>query len=393
MSGPTYPSILQQPFAHAGIKNAISYASASPNASWYDGFPAITWQPYGSGGVPPAGQDFNGIFYSLSAVLVYANAGGQFLYDAAFASAIGYPLGAIIAANDFSCQFECLSAGTITDPNTFANVDGIHWCVVGGSAALAGNFKQGGGSANAIALSPLPAVSTLYSGMRFAFRPSATNTTAATLNVGTGAVAVVRNDGLAVSAGDLVTGNLYEVIYDAAIPAFMLVGTVASQQSNPTGVVVPFAGASVPTGWLLCDGTGYVATDYPALFALIGYTFGGSAGSFHVPNLQNQFPIGASGTHALASTGGSSTIVANHTHFVANIDTTSWPPSGPYSTLTDTPSNSMIDWVQGASHVEAYQLVGSATVPTAGHTSGPQGATVGADSLPPFVALNYIIKA
>ena len=42
-------------------------------------------------------------------------------------------------------------------------------------------------------------------------------------------------------------------------------------------------------GWLLCDGTSYSTTDYPNLFAVIGYTFGGSENNFRVPNYKGKF--------------------------------------------------------------------------------------------------------
>ena len=42
-------------------------------------------------------------------------------------------------------------------------------------------------------------------------------------------------------------------------------------------------------GWLLCDGTSYSTTDYPDLFTVIGYTFGGSNSQFNVPNCSGKF--------------------------------------------------------------------------------------------------------
>lgn len=43
------------------------------------------------------------------------------------------------------------------------------------------------------------------------------------------------------------------------------------------------------TGWLLCNGASYSTTDYPNLFAVIGYTFGGSDSQFNVPNYSGKF--------------------------------------------------------------------------------------------------------
>ena len=42
-------------------------------------------------------------------------------------------------------------------------------------------------------------------------------------------------------------------------------------------------------GWLLCNGASYSTTDYPDLFAVIGYTFGGSENNFNVPNYKGKF--------------------------------------------------------------------------------------------------------
>ena len=59
----------------------------------------------------------------------------------------------------------------------------------------------------------------------------------------------------------------------------------------PVGTIVPFASAAVevPYGWLGCDGSEYVSTDYPDLSAVIGtaYNTGGETSTdyFRVPSL------------------------------------------------------------------------------------------------------------
>lgn len=80
-----------------------SQQSVTPGAaSFEDGFPPVCFQQVGSGGIPPAGQDFNGILNAITAWLQWQNAGGAVSYDATFATAIGgYPKGAILAAATF----------------------------------------------------------------------------------------------------------------------------------------------------------------------------------------------------------------------------------------------------------------------------------------------------
>ena len=69
-----------------------------------------------------------------------------------------------------------------------------------------------------------------------------------------------------------------------------------------TGVVLPYAGSSVPTGFLLCNGQAVSRTDYLDLFGVIGTTYGEGDGSttFNLPNLQNKFVQGA-GTNAVGT--------------------------------------------------------------------------------------------
>ena len=54
---------------------------------------------------------------------------------------------------------------------------------------------------------------------------------------------------------------------------------------NITGEVKTYTTSTVPTGWLLCNGAGYSTSTYVALHSLVGYGFGGSTGTFNVPNM------------------------------------------------------------------------------------------------------------
>src|SRR5262245_20713237 len=90
---------------------------------------------------------------------------------------------------------------------------------------------------------------------------------------------------------------------------------VANAINSMTGLVLPFAGSSAPTGGLLCDGSAVSRTTYAALFAVVGTTYGAGDGSttFGVPDLRGRFPLGkaAAGTgSSLGASGGS----IDHTH-------------------------------------------------------------------------------
>jgi microcystin-dependent protein len=71
----------------------------------------------------------------------------------------------------------------------------------------------------------------------------------------------------------------------------------------PAGMIMPFAGTNAPNGWLLCHGQSLVRVDYPALFAVIGTTYGAAdAAHFSVPDLRGRVPAGVDeGTGRLPS--------------------------------------------------------------------------------------------
>ena len=84
---------------------------------------------------------------------------------------------------------------------------------------------------------------------------------------------------------------------DSSHPGGLLIGLGTTGVGASSGVLtgeVRWGGwAAAPPGWFLCDGAQYNSTSYAALFAVIGYTFGGGSGNFAVPDLRGASPIGA----------------------------------------------------------------------------------------------------
>lgn len=61
----------------------------------------------------------------------------------------------------------------------------------------------------------------------------------------------------------------------------------------PAGAVIPYAGASAPTGFLMCDGSSLLRASYAALFAAIGTAFGAADGThFNVPDMRGRTAVG-----------------------------------------------------------------------------------------------------
>lgn len=80
---------------------------------------------------------------------------------------------------------------------------------------------------------------------------------------------------------------------------------VSSLETVPVGTVLMYAGSSLPTGFLWCDGQPYSQTLYSELWAAIGGVFDSNgdagspgAGNFRVPDFRGHSPIGAGSAEA-----------------------------------------------------------------------------------------------
>jgi len=73
-----------------------------------------------------------------------------------------------------------------------------------------------------------------------------------------------------------------------------IVPTAAPVASVPSGSVTAFAGATAPSGWLMCNGSAVSRTTYADLFAVIGTTYGvgDNSTTFNLPNLSGRVPVG-----------------------------------------------------------------------------------------------------
>lgn len=62
------------------------------------------------------------------------------------------------------------------------------------------------------------------------------------------------------------------------------------------GMIVAYGSATIPEGWLKCDGSAISRTDYKALYDIIGITFGVGDGSttFNIPDLSEKYIQGSS---------------------------------------------------------------------------------------------------
>lgn len=109
------------------------------------------------------------------------------------------------------------------------------------------------------------------------------------------------------SAGDpsyLADSGAVEVYHSGAWRGFV-----------PAGVVMPYAGITPPTGFLICNGALVSRATYAALFAAIGTTYGAGDGTttFGLPDLRQRFVLGMAAA-GLGSTLGEVGGSIDHTH-------------------------------------------------------------------------------
>jgi len=125
MQASQIPSFFTLPFAaNAGVGyiRAIPQSSQigiTPGAaSLSDGFPPVTFMATNAGGTPPWGADTNGILNQITAGLQWEQVGGQPVYGATFANAIGgYPNGAVLQSADGTGFWRSTADNNNTDPD------------------------------------------------------------------------------------------------------------------------------------------------------------------------------------------------------------------------------------------------------------------------------------
>jgi len=177
------------------------------------------------------------------------------------------------------------------------------------------------------------------------------------------------------------------------------------------GEIIMVARTTLPSAdWLWCNGGAYLAIDYPDLFTAIGYTYGGSGGTFILPQLtgktsgnQGHMPVGADNPSTMLTVyagvpkvdGGQRTVNApflvSHNHTAGHTHDFSY--AWDYPTLATAANQTLV--TPGATPY--------VTTITAGTGNGTANGTTVFESpvdfagnavsfLPPFTILNYCIR-
>ena len=167
--------------------------------------------------------------------------------------------------------------------------------------------------------------------------------------------------------------------------------TWATVTGVPSGSVMPYAGSSAPTDWLLCSGAAVSRTTYAALFAVVGTTYGSGDGSttFNLPDLRGRAVAGVDnmgGSAANRLTSGGSGITG-----------TTLGAAGGAQTFTlstnEMPSHnhSYYAYPSGGSSAFPYWVTNTQNSPQT-FTTSSQGGGGASNVTQPTMVLNYIIK-
>lgn len=262
-----------------------------------------------------------------------------------------------------------------------------------------------------------------------------------TAKIADDAVTLAKLAANSVNASKIVDGSIGTAeLADGSVSAAKLDAGLTTQVL-PAGMIVPFAGTTAPSGWLLCTGQAVSRTTYAGLFSIVGATYGNGDGSttFNVPDMTGRVPVCKSADAEfsdLGETGGVKSVtlsaaqsgIAAHSHTASSAANTTgitfsdpghghgvYDPGHAHSinavqnTVSRGAGSSSFDkWVDsGASRATngAGTGIGIYGNTTGAYISDPQHshsitvnnatATVASEAhtnLQPYITLNYIIK-
>ena len=194
----------------------------------------------------------SGALAPLSGGLLYFYKAGTLTPQAAYTDPSGTtPCSNPLVLDGNGVATFCLQAGLnykiqLTDANGVVQdgypVDNIAAGDV--SAALVGSnrYAVDSGSLNAYVVALSTPITSNYNGLRITFKATHSNTGPTTFDSGAGPIALVTQAGTPLTAGTIISGGIYEIIYDGATTKFWLVDAVVSvTYATDTGAANAYA--------------------------------------------------------------------------------------------------------------------------------------------------------
>ena len=187
------------------------------------------------------------------------------------------------------------------------------------------------------------------------------------------------------------------------------VDAVARRESIPTGLDAPvgamydWPGAVVPYSWQLADGGPLLRVDYPELFDVIGYAFGGAGDTFNKPDCRGRMIVGAGQGAGLtnrlrAQQGGAETVglaiahMPSHGHGMGNATTDHTHDVGQEIRSIALDISAIPAGVTTVALVYPSASVTGGQSQTHTHNAAVTGGGTAHENMAPFVVLNKIIR-
>jgi microcystin-dependent protein len=162
--------------------------------------------------------------------------------------------------------------------------------------------------------------------------------------------------------------------------------------SIPAGVIVPYAGSTAPSGWLLCYGQQVSTSAYANLYTAIGTTYGSGSGTFGIPDLRGRAAFGADAMGGTAAgrlgSGNTGGITGSATLGASGGQQSHTLTSNEQASMNVTVGIGLSDG-QGSNNGAQNLVNNSLNNTTSGTASGGGQAH---NVTPPALVLNYIIK-
>jgi len=152
-----------------------------------------------------------------------------------------------------------------------------------------------------------------------------------------------------------------------------------------TGAIFPFAGETIPDGFLLCDGSAVSRADYADLFAVVGTTYGSGDGTttFNLPDMRGRVPAGVDPAQdefeELGQNGGETA------HTLTAVEIPIFDLSHAHSEIT-----AAATLINGG--IEAPAPAALPGIGSTGSGGGSIGGGEAHNNLQPYLTLNFIIK-
>ncbi|MCH9697602.1 MAG: tail fiber protein [Gammaproteobacteria bacterium] len=165
------------------------------------------------------------------------------------------------------------------------------------------------------------------------------------------------------------------------------------------GEITMFGGNFAPTGWALCNGQILDTEQNPALFSIIGATYGGNGRTtFALPDLQGRLPMhkgqGVGLTNrSIGAQGGAETVTLSSSEIPHSHSATSVLRASTTSGTTNAPAGTVLAEDGGDKIYEVVapnvEMSASAITTTVGNSS--IGGTQAHPNMQPYTVVNFII--